>query len=144
HPDHRAGGRTPADRRRLGRLRADLDRADDHGRRGGGDPAAVDAVLQVRPDPRDRRDGGAGVMTRRTLALATILALLAALIPGTALGQTAAPPSAAATPSAAETLLTFAGAGATRVKTQLALTAKLASADGKPLSNQSIDFYQQV
>jgi hypothetical protein len=81
-------------------------------------------------------------MTRCTVvAFAAAFALLVGLTPGVVLGQVSTPPVADA---AAVSVLAFDGAGATRVKGQVALSARLTTADGKPLTNQSVDFYQQV
>ena len=48
------------------------------------------------------------------------------------------------TPAQRATALTLGGASQTRVKGQVALSATLTVDGGKPLSNQSIDFYEPV
>jgi hypothetical protein len=81
-------------------------------------------------------------MTRNTIcAAAAALALTLAGLGGQpALGQ-ATTPTARAAPASK---LVFVGASTTRTEGQVMLTARLTTADGRPLSGQSIDFYQRV
>jgi hypothetical protein len=65
---------------------------------------------------------------------------LVALALGFVLAMVLSAPSQAADP----TKLTFRGAFPSRDKTQLALSAQLTSADGKPLGDQEVAFYQRV
>ncbi|MFN8633728.1 MAG: hypothetical protein U0893_07745 [Chloroflexota bacterium] len=74
---------------------------------------------------------------------ALVLAALASLLGGVLiLGASHTQAYAQAAPS--PTTVTFGASAPTSVKGQLALSAKLAGADGKPVSGQAIDFYVPV
>jgi hypothetical protein len=74
--------------------------------------------------------------TLRVLAKSLIVALILVLALGTAaLAQAAEDQSAS---------LTFEGAGKTRVKGQIILSATLTTTDGKPVGDRTVEFYQQT
>jgi hypothetical protein len=75
----------------------------------------------------------------KVLNLAALLALL-----GAAVALSTGPSAVRAQEVVAPTAVTLNPAAPTSVKGQLALSARLATADGKPLSNQEIEFYVPV
>ncbi|MFN8524164.1 MAG: hypothetical protein U0821_13780 [Chloroflexota bacterium] len=68
-----------------------------------------------------------------------VAAVLLALVPAVALAQTQPAP-----PAGAPSKLQLAPAQPSSAKGRLTLAATLTTAEGKPLSNQSVDFYQHV